>query len=306
MRLVTGVSGAPQRRGTVPARLVLTCPGASAVAQDRPASDAADALVGRPRPAGRAPADCRWSGRWGSMLGRGDQRAARRRRRGEGRAMADLPTGTVTFLYTDLEGSTALWERAAGGDAGGRRPPRRAAARGDRRAPRPRLPHRRRRAVRRLRHRPRRRRRRAGRPAGAARRAWGEIGPLRVRMALHTGAAELSRTATTSAPASTGSAGCWRPATAGRCCSRRRPPTWRATRCRRAPACATWASTGCATWSSPEPVYQLRPRRPAGRLPAAALARRLPAQPAAAADQLRRPRARDGRGRRAAGDARGC
>src|SRR5687767_746381 len=25
--------------------------------------------------------------------------------------MAELPSGTVTFLYTDLEGSTARWER---------------------------------------------------------------------------------------------------------------------------------------------------------------------------------------------------
>ncbi len=25
--------------------------------------------------------------------------------------MADLPTGTVTFLFTDIEGSTAMWER---------------------------------------------------------------------------------------------------------------------------------------------------------------------------------------------------
>ncbi|MCC6626578.1 MAG: hypothetical protein IT340_04150 [Chloroflexi bacterium] len=27
------------------------------------------------------------------------------------RLMAALPTGTVTFLLTDIEGSTALWER---------------------------------------------------------------------------------------------------------------------------------------------------------------------------------------------------
>ena len=25
--------------------------------------------------------------------------------------MAELPTGTVTFLFTDLEGSTRLWEQ---------------------------------------------------------------------------------------------------------------------------------------------------------------------------------------------------
>ena len=25
--------------------------------------------------------------------------------------MPELPSGTVTFLFTDIEGSTALWER---------------------------------------------------------------------------------------------------------------------------------------------------------------------------------------------------
>src|SRR3712207_6431095 len=29
-----------------------------------------------------------------------------------GDGMADLPSGTVTFLLTDIEGSTALWEHA--------------------------------------------------------------------------------------------------------------------------------------------------------------------------------------------------
>src|SRR3712207_7723184 len=28
-----------------------------------------------------------------------------------GSSMAELPTGTVTFLFTDIEGSTRLWER---------------------------------------------------------------------------------------------------------------------------------------------------------------------------------------------------
>ena len=34
-------------------------------------------------------------------------------------AAGDRPSGTVTFLFTDIEGSTRLWERAPGGDADG-------------------------------------------------------------------------------------------------------------------------------------------------------------------------------------------
>src|SRR5215217_9690358 len=35
----------------------------------------------------------------------------RRGARGEVRGMAELPSGTVTFLFTDIEGSTARWEQ---------------------------------------------------------------------------------------------------------------------------------------------------------------------------------------------------
>ena len=105
--------------------------------------------------------------------------------------MVSLPTGTVTFLFTDIEGSTALWERYP-------EAMRQALARHD--------------AILReaiAAHRghvfktigdafcaafstaPE-----ALAAAAAAQRAlhgesWGEVGPLRVRMALHTGAAEL-------------------------------------------------------------------------------------------------------------------
>ena len=36
-------------------------------------------------------------------------------------ASLELPTGTVTFLLTDIEGSTRLWEGEPGKSGGGRR-----------------------------------------------------------------------------------------------------------------------------------------------------------------------------------------
>ena len=106
--------------------------------------------------------------------------------------MPDLPSGTVTFLFTDIEGSTALWERD-------RAAMRVAVARQlailhsliaahhgvlyktDRRWHPSRLCLRRRRAA--------RRRRRATGAAGQE--TWADPpGPVRVRMALHAGEAE--------------------------------------------------------------------------------------------------------------------
>ena len=114
--------------------------------------------------------------------------------------MPDHPTGTVTFLFTDIEASTPRWERTP---TGWRRP---RPPRGDSAG----------------RSRPTRRDLQdlgdafqaafptpgaALTAAIAAQRAlaadpWGDPEPLTVRMALHTGAAE-ERTATTSARRST-------------------------------------------------------------------------------------------------------
>jgi class 3 adenylate cyclase len=38
-----------------------------------------------------------------------------RKRRTAQELMADLPTGTVTFLFSDIEGSTKLWEKSLKG-----------------------------------------------------------------------------------------------------------------------------------------------------------------------------------------------
>ena len=116
--------------------------------------------------------------------------------------MPDLPSGTVTFLFTDIEGSTALWERdrAAMGrrssailrSCGGHRQPTAACSSrvvGDALQaafPPPRRPS----------PRPSRRQR------ALVAEDWAErSGPLRVRMALHAGEAEATATATTLPPA---------------------------------------------------------------------------------------------------------
>ena len=95
-------------------------------------------------------------------------------------AMRDLPTGTVTFLFTDIEGSTRLLHEH--GD-GLRRSARRASARAarDLRAPRRRRGrHAGRRVLRRVRT---RRTTRSRRP----RRSQRVEGPVRVRIGIHTG-----------------------------------------------------------------------------------------------------------------------
>ena len=106
--------------------------------------------------------------------------------------MAKLPSGTVTFLFTDIEGSTALWERDRDGDGGCGRaplPPPACCHRGPwRRA----VQDRRGRGARRPSPRPRTpsppRSMRNGRCW--RRRGRRSTGPLAVRMALHAAAAE--------------------------------------------------------------------------------------------------------------------
>ena len=105
--------------------------------------------------------------------------------------MSDLPTGMVTFLFTDIEGSTRLWERYPDDDAGRARTARRILSQsiGDHAGVVFRtvgMPF----SLRLARALP------AVCAALAAQRAlhagpWGAIGAMRVRMALHSSAVEL-------------------------------------------------------------------------------------------------------------------
>jgi len=157
-----------------------------------------------------------------------------------------LPTGTVTFLYTDIEGSTRLWEQhpeampeaLAQHDSILRQAINehegivfRTAGDGFcaafARAPA------------------------ALKAALAAQRrlhtgAWGPTGPLRVRMALHTGESSAGAT-TISACHSAALRGCWLPVMAARSCSRWPWQSWCASSCRRTRSCTTWVTTSSKT-----------------------------------------------------------
>ena len=217
--------------------------------------------------------------------------------------MADLPTGTVTFLFTDIEGSTRLWEQHPQAMAARARPPRRdlrqaIAADGGRG-----LQDHRRCLPGRVRHRAGGLRRRAGGPARAGRRS---VGRDRRGAGAHGAAHRRGRAdamATTSRRRAQP-----RRALAGR--GARRPDPALAQHRRagaraRLPPDVTLRDLGEHRLRDLPPRADLPARRarPAGRLPAAQDARSPPAQPAGAADRADRARAR-GRGRLRAAAAR--
>ena len=188
--------------------------------------------------------------------------------------MADLPTGTVTFLFTDLEGSTALLQahpdayrdavrrhhdllRGAVEAAGGvvfetvgdavyaafARPTDAVAA-----------------AL-------------AGQLA-LQREDWGATGPLRVRMAVHLGEVEVQGAHYFGAPALPLRAARWGRPTGGRWCSSQAVYDLVRDTLPAGARCATWGSTGWRTWPRPERVFQLAaPGAPATSPPCAAWTR---------------------------------
>ena len=154
----------------------------------------------------------------------------------------DLPTGTVTFVFTDVEGSTRLWQEhsdvmsdvlarhdAIVRDAVANHDGRVVKSTGDGVHAVFAVPS------------------AAVDAAVAAQRslraeAWGDIGSLRVRIGLHAGAARFA-TATTTARWSTRRPGSWGPLTAARSSAAARSPScWAITS-----SSSTWARTGCVT-----------------------------------------------------------
>ena len=96
--------------------------------------------------------------------------------------------------------------------------------------------------------------------------AWPTPGPLRVRLALHTGVADRAP-ATTTAPRSTAAPACAGWPTAARHCCRKRRLRWSATTSRTRRVCATSGSTDCVGWSVRSGVPVAAPRA-AGQIPA--------------------------------------
>ena len=174
--------------------------------------------------------------------------------------MTGLPSGTVTFLFTDLEGSTRLWEEHpdAMRDALARHDEILRAAieahgghvvktTGD--------------GVHAVFATARRRdgARRSTRSARSAPSRGSETGPLRVRMGVHTGEARAARRRLFRPGVEPGGAARWRRRTAVRSsCSHADRGPGRATRCPRVLDWSIWASIGCGTCRRPERVFQVR------------------------------------------------
>ncbi len=194
-----------------------------------------------------------------------------------------VPTGTVTFLFTDIEGSTRLWQDE---------PELMRTALAEHDAVLREVIEKRRGFV--FKH--------TGDGVAAAFASAGDavdaavdaqarlaVLPFRVRMGLHTGEAQRPRRRLLRARPSTAAPASWPSPTAARSWSRRRPPRSSAN----APISSTSASTGCGTWPQPERVCQVG----AEHVPAAAVADAMPGNLPAQLTQLRRPDGRGGRGR---------
>ena len=135
--------------------------------------------------------------------------------------------------------------------------------------------------------------RRLTRSAFVADEPWDDAGPLRVRMGVHTGEARASATATTAARAVNRAARLMAVAHGGQIVVSRATERAGPRRAGRESSSSIWVSTGCATWRRPERVFQVVASRPGARVPAVAVARRVPGQPAASGDDVRRARGGD-------------